>query len=109
MDSLGGVNTLKVFINGTLYAENTNLSSFINGGSYMYGANFFLGQNNEGNAYGQNWQGNLDDIHITNQALNLSQIDSLRNLPNPYSATSINSINENNNNLALYQTQLPIS
>jgi hypothetical protein len=93
MDSIGGVNTLKVFINGTLYAENTNLTSFINGGSYMYGADFFLGQNIDGNAYGQNWQGYIDDIHITDQALTLAQIDSLRNLPNPVTPAPMSPIN----------------
>jgi hypothetical protein len=72
----------KTYVNGTLV--NTGIvGSFPATSPNLTGGNLVFGQANA-NYYGANgWNGAIDDIYIINRVLTQTQIDSLRNAPNP--------------------------
>jgi hypothetical protein len=72
----------KTYINGTLVTTGI-VGSFPATSPNLTGGNLVFGQANA-NYYGANgWNGAIDDIYIINRVLTQTQIDSLRNAPNP--------------------------
>jgi Secretion system C-terminal sorting domain/Concanavalin A-like lectin/glucanases superfamily len=70
-------NILKAYINGLLFSQ-------VNVGTYVTGtSSFLIGNANSAISLNEGWKGKLDDIYIVNRALSISQIDSLKNLPDP--------------------------
>jgi Concanavalin A-like lectin/glucanases superfamily/Secretion system C-terminal sorting domain len=69
---------IKTYLNGQLYGTSPSTGATCN----MAGSSFIIGGTTEA------WFGGLDDIHITNLALSQTQVDSLRNLPDPVPNTT---------------------
>jgi hypothetical protein len=70
------------YINGTLYST----SSF-NGATCASSGDFTLGAAVPNIASSNNWFGGMDDLFIFSTGLTSTQIDSLKNLPNPCNAS----------------------
>jgi hypothetical protein len=73
-------NSMKTYINGVQYSQG---SAGTTGGTLP----FLIGNVPAAMSTGQGWQGKLDDIFMVNRSLSVTQIDSLRNLPNPVAPT----------------------
>ncbi|MFM2386614.1 MAG: hypothetical protein RL660_1371 [Bacteroidota bacterium] len=69
------------YINGSLYS-----TAAFNGATCAANGDFILGEAVPNIAAANNWLGGVDDLFILSEGLTSTQVDSIKNLPNPCSA-----------------------
>jgi hypothetical protein len=86
--------SLKTYINGKLYAQQTITGNIMSGNTWgaptapqavVIGGYY--------NAGAPSWAADVDDIYISNKALTVTQLDSMRALPNPCPGSTTNTTN----------------
>ncbi len=76
-------NRYKTYMNGSLMTTSVSAGTFSSTSPNLTGGSLIFGQANAGYFGAAGWGGSIDDIYIINRVLTQTQIDSLRNAPNP--------------------------